>query len=56
MKGTLPGVPAHLCATDDAKTAAVSGYYAGRGLLRQVNAARSLAEVAEELDRLIARP
>ncbi len=40
----------------DAKTAAVSGYYAGRGLLRQVNAARSLADVAVELDRLIARP
>lgn len=40
----------------DAKTAAVSGYYAGRGLLRQVNAAQSLTDVAADLDLIIARP
>jgi adenylate kinase len=40
----------------DAKTAAVSGFYASRGLLRRLDASRSPDEIYAELQGLIGRP
>jgi adenylate kinase len=40
----------------DAKTAAVSGYYSGKALLRRVDAGKPLPEVSAEVDRLLGRP